>query len=297
MTSVPVAAHLFKRALQSPLARLMRLDKPIGAFLLFWPCAFGLAAASLADGNWIASLYLMPLFATGALAMRAAGCVWNDLVDRDLDKSVKRTASRPLASGAITPAQAVILMGLLCLGGLAILYFLNAEAVLWAVASAPLIAAYPFMKRITHAPQVWLGLVFSWGAIVGWVSRAETLESGLWWLYAGCVFWTLGYDTIYAYQDKEDDPKVGIKSLALVLGEKARSFLVMSYSLTILCFFVALCSWVEPYKAAGLLLPAMHLAYQVRRFQPDSPKRCGDLFRSNQWTGALFLLAIASAAY
>ena len=195
-------------------ALLARFDRPIGWWLLFWPCVFGLALSGGLIARWDLALWRL----LGAIAMRGAGCVYHDIIDRDLDAQVARTANRPLASGLISRKAAWVWLMMLALVGLIVLLQLKLNAQLLALGSLLLVAAYPFMKRITWWPQLWLGLVFSWGALVGWVAIAGQADVAMFWLYAGTIFWVVGYDTIYAMQDREDDALVGIKSSALRLG-------------------------------------------------------------------------------
>jgi 4-hydroxybenzoate polyprenyltransferase len=199
-----------------PFASLIRLDRPIGTWLLFWPCAWSVALAGV-DGRWS----LFAWFLLGAFAMRSAGCAYNDLVDRDLDRQVERTRLRPLASKRVSVRSAWILIALLCALGLLVLLQLEPVAQVTALASIALVAAYPFMKRITWWPQAWLGLVFSWGALVGWPAVTSSLAWPPVLLWLGTIFWVLGYDTLYAIQDKEDDALVGVKSTARLFGARA----------------------------------------------------------------------------
>src|SRR3954471_1327179 len=215
-----------------PYASLMRLDRPIGAWLLFWPGAWAVALAGLGPHGIALILWL----ALGAWAMRSAGCVWNDIVDRDLDRKVERTRLRPLASGRASLAGAWALLIGLSLIGLVVLLQLNRLAQIVALVSLAPVAAYPFMKRVTWWPQAWLGLVFSWAALVGWPAVRGHLDAPAWWLWAGSIFWVIGYDTIYALQDKEDDALVGVRSSALALGRHAR------LGITI-CYLIALGLW------------------------------------------------------
>ncbi|HMJ93938.1 MAG TPA: 4-hydroxybenzoate octaprenyltransferase, partial [Allosphingosinicella sp.] len=212
-----------------PYASLMRLDRPIGAWLLFWPGAWAVALAGLGRHGIALILWL----ALGAFAMRSAGCVYNDIVDRNLDARVERTRLRPLASGRVSLTGAWMLLVALSLVGLVVLLQLNRLAQIVALASLVLVAAYPFMKRITFWPQAWLGLVFSWAALVGWAAVAGEIGTSALLLYAGCVCWVIGYDTIYALQDKEDDALVGVKSSALALGRHARAGILVFYILAI----------------------------------------------------------------
>lgn len=211
------------------LALLARFDRPIGWWLLFWPGAWAVVLAGGARAHWPLILWLL----LGSIAMRGAGCVFNDIVDRDLDRQVARTASRPLASGAVSVKTAWVWLVALCLMGLVVLLQLHLHAQVAALGSLALVAAYPFMKRITGWPQIWLGLVFSWAALVGWseVAGALTLPGIL--LYAGCIFWVVGYDTIYALQDREDDALIGIGSSALSMGRHVRGGVTLCYALAL----------------------------------------------------------------
>jgi 4-hydroxybenzoate polyprenyltransferase len=271
-----------------PYASLMRLDRPIGAWLLFWPCAWGLALAGV-DGRWDLFAWL----GLGAVAMRSAGCVYNDIVDRDLDAQVERTRNRPLASGRVSLRAAWALTAALCLFGLLVLLQLGGGAQLVALGSIALVAAYPFMKRITWWPQAWLGLVFSWGALVGWAAITGVLEAPALWLYAGSVAWVIGYDTLYAIQDKEDDALVGVRSSARRLGSHARGGVALFYALALLGWGAAVWTVRPEWLALLALLPAaVHLAGQVARIDPDDGSGALALFRSNRWCGALLFFGL-----
>jgi 4-hydroxybenzoate polyprenyltransferase len=271
-----------------PYALLARFDRPIGWWLLFWPCAWTVALAGGARAHW----QLFPLFLLGAVAMRAAGCVYNDIVDRELDRKVERTRSRPLASGRTSLVSAWTWLILLSLIGLGVLLQLRVEAQVVALASLALIAAYPFMKRLTWWPQVWLGLVFSWGAPVGWFAVTGEFHPALAWLYGGAVFWVIGYDTIYALQDIEDDALAGVKSSARRLGDRARVGIALFYTIALLCWCVAF--WQIRPQLLGLaaLVPiALHLSWQVIALTPDSGEDALRKFRSNREAGLLMALA------
>jgi 4-hydroxybenzoate polyprenyltransferase len=275
------------RALR-PYASLMRLDRPIGAWLLFWPCAWGVALAGPGSGGWTLILWL----ALGAWAMRSAGCVYNDIVDRELDRQVERTRLRPLASGRVSLKGAWALLVGLSLIGLIVLLQLERTAQLIALGSLALVAAYPFMKRITWWPQAWLGLVFSWGALAGWPAVRGELQSPAFLLYGGSIFWVIGYDTIYALQDKEDDALVGVKSSALALGPRARMGVTIFYMLALILWASAI--WlVRPQWLAvlGLLPIALHLAWQVATLKPEDGPDALAKFRSNRFAGLLMFLA------
>jgi 4-hydroxybenzoate polyprenyltransferase len=271
-----------------PYASLIRLDRPIGAWLLFWPCAWSVALAGMGEGGWILILWL----ALGAWAMRGAGCVYNDIVDQDLDARVERTRLRPLASRRVTLTGAWALLVAMSLIGLIVLLQLGRFAQGVALASLFLVAAYPFMKRITWWPQAWLGLVFSWGALAGWAAVAGRLDPPAWLLWAGTVFWVIGYDTIYALQDKEDDALVGVRSSARALGRHARLGVG-------LCYLVALVLWAvaihqvrrEWFALLGLLPMAVHLLWQVATLRPDDGDDALAKFRANRFAGLLMFAA------
>ena len=271
-----------------PLASLMRLDRPIGTWLLFWPCAWSVALAGV-GGRWDLFLWL----ALGAFAMRSAGCVYNDIVDRDLDRQVERTRLRPLANGRVSLAAAWALVGLLCFIGLGVLLQLERTAQIIALASLAPVSAYPFMKRITWWPQAWLGLVFSWGALVGW----PAVTGGFAWpaliLWLGSIAWVVGYDTLYAIQDMEDDALVGVRSSARWLGDKAPQGVGMLYAIAVTLWAVAVWLVRPDWLALAALLPAAaHLANQALRADPKDGALALTLFRSNRTTGLLVFMAM-----
>ncbi|MFT8243487.1 4-hydroxybenzoate octaprenyltransferase [Roseomonas sp. BN140053] len=273
-----------------PFALLARLDRPIGSWLLFLP---GPWAFAIAAPDWETGLRLTLLFAVGAVAMRGAGCVVNDLWDRDLDRQVTRTAGRPLASGAVTPRGALVWLAALCAVGLLVLLQLNRAAVLWGVLSIVPIALYPLAKRVTDWPQAALGVVFSWAAPMGWVAATGDIAAPGLLLWAAGLLWILGYDTIYAHQDREDDAIVGVRSSALALGERTRPFLAAVYAGMLA--LLAAAGWLGglgwPFLPA-LLLPAALLLRQVLRFRMDDPELCLTLFRSNREVGLAVALAL-----
>ncbi|SIO18245.1 4-hydroxybenzoate polyprenyltransferase [Parasphingorhabdus marina DSM 22363] len=271
-----------------PYALLARLDRPIGWWLLFWPCAWGVALAGGAIQRWDLLLWLL----LGSVAMRGAGCVYNDIVDRDLDRKVERTRSRPLASGVVSLRSAWIWLLLLCLAGLVVWFQINLTAKIVALCSLALVAAYPFMKRITWWPQLWLGLVFSWGALVGWLAIAPDGSLAMLLLYGGTIFWVIGYDTIYALQDREDDALVGIKSSALRLGDNVRPG-VLGFYLLALAGWVGAFWMVRPdYLALAALIPlACHLLWQVGTLKSSDGDDALNKFRSNRFAGFLMFLA------
>ena len=271
-----------------PYASLMRLDRPIGTWLLYWPCAWSIALAGV-GGRWGLFLWL----ALGAFAMRSAGCVYNDVVDRDLDRQVERTRLRPLASGRVSLTSAMVLIALLCGIGLIVLLQLNRTAALVAVTSIAPVAAYPFMKRITWWPQAWLGLVFSWGALVGWPAVTGSLSWTPLLLWFGSIAWVVGYDTLYAIQDIEDDALVGVKSSARRLGGRAPLGIACFYSLAVTLWGAAIWTVRPDWLALLTLVPAaLHLANQALRADPKDGARALKLFRSNRTCGVLVFFAM-----
>ncbi len=272
-------------------ALLARFDRPIGWWLLFWPCAWGVALAGGLREQWSLVFWML----LGAVAMRGAGCVYNDIVDRDLDRSVARTRSRPLASGAVSVKAAWVWLLLLCLIGLAVLVRLDRVAQFIALGSLAPVAAYPFMKRITWWPQVWLGLVFSWGALVGWAAVRGAIDLPMLLLYAGSICWVVGYDTLYALQDREDDALIGIRSSARRMGDHVRAG-VLGFYVAALAFWAIAVWMVRPdWIALVALLPmAAHLIWQVAALDPDDGIDGLIKFRANRFAGFLMFLACAA---
>ena len=272
-----------------PYAMLARFDRPIGAWLLFWPGAW---AILLAGCPLRRAGVLLALFAVGAVAMRGAGCVYNDIVDRDLDARVARTRSRPLASGQVRVTAAWRFLLALCLIGLAVLLALDWPARIVAVASLAPVACYPFMKRITWWPQGWLGIVFSWALLVGWSDIAGTLGAPVWLLYAGSISWVIGYDTIYALQDIEDDALAGVKSSARAMGRHVKPGVALFYLLALLLWGAAF--WArrpDPLALLALLPVAIHLAWQVATLDVADAAGALDRFRANRTAGLLLAMA------
>ncbi|MBN8820023.1 MAG: 4-hydroxybenzoate octaprenyltransferase [Sphingomonas sp.] len=270
-----------------PYAMLARFDRPIGWWLLFWPGAWGIALAGGLPQRWPLLLW----FLLGSIAMRGAGCVYNDIVDRDLDAKVARTANRPMASGAVSLKAGWAWLLTLCFVGLIVLLQLRWQAELVALGSLALVAAYPFMKRITGWPQAWLGLVFTWAAPTAWVEVTGGMNAAGLMLYAGAFFWCIGYDTIYALQDREDDALVGIGSSARSMGRHVRAGVGV-------CFGAALLLWggafwmIQPVWIALLALAplALHFLWQVGTLREDGADPLVK-FRSNRWAGLLMFLA------
>jgi 4-hydroxybenzoate polyprenyltransferase len=276
-----------------PYLRLARFDRPIGTWLLFWPCVWSTLLTQGKMPDWRQVLWFSLLFLIGATVMRGAGCAYNDIVDRDIDAKVARTRGRPLPSGQISVRQAWIFLGVLCLIGLAVLIQFNRPAIYVALGSLALVAIYPFMKRITWWPQAWLGLTFNWGALVGWMAVTGQLSFGALLVYAAGIFWTLGYDTIYAAQDIEDDALAGVKSSARAVGlSRIRQTVALFYGVTLVLLGAAF--YCVQYSVLHLLfmLPvAGHFLLQIYRLDPADGRNCLTLFKSNRDAGALVALA------
>jgi len=282
-----------------PYLRLMRLDRPIGTWLLYWPCVFGLMLGATAADRPFTSLrdwWLIVLFGIGSIVMRGAGCTYNDIVDRDIDAKVARTRGRPIPSGAVTVHQAWLFLAGQCLVGLLILLQLNLFSIILGAASLLLVAGYPFMKRVTWWPQAWLGLTFNWGALLGFAAQTGRIDLADVMLYAGLFFWTLGYDTIYAHQDKEDDALIGVKSTALLLGDRSKQwilgFYAVAFTLVLASGFTDHAGW--PF-AFVMLAAGGHFLWQVRALNIADPEGCLKLFRSNRDAGALIAVAFLAA--
>ncbi|MBV8654200.1 MAG: 4-hydroxybenzoate octaprenyltransferase [Alphaproteobacteria bacterium] len=275
-----------------PCLRLARLDRPIGTWLLLFPGWWAIALAASGWPDW----RLIVLFGIGAVVMRGAGCTFNDIVDREFDGRVARTRTRPIPSGAISVRGAVVFLLVQLAIGAAILLSLDVTAIELGVFVLLLVVTYPFMKRVTYWPQLFLGLNFNWGALMGWAAVRGGVALPALLLYVGGIFWTLGYDTIYAHQDKEDDALIGVKSSALALGAATSKALVVFYA-------AALALWVAASTAAGLawpiwpalLLVAGHFAWQVARVDIDDPADCLTKFRANRGVGWIFLIGIVAA--
>ncbi|MGU3400204.1 4-hydroxybenzoate octaprenyltransferase [Brucellaceae bacterium D45D] len=283
-----------------PFAQLARWDRPIGWQLLLWPCLWSAAlvagaGAKPGDNVWpvLPSLWHMLLFFIGAVAMRGAGCTYNDLADQDIDDKVDRTRSRPLPSGQITRKQAKIFLVLQALVGLGVLLQFNAFSIWLGIASLIVVAIYPFMKRITNWPQLVLGLAFSWGALMGWAAVRGSLDLAPVLLYIGAILWTIGYDTIYAHQDKEDDALVGVRSTARLFGRHTKKALFVCYGGMIGFFAAAFAVAEVPMPAlAGLLAAGAHLYRQINVLDIDNPEQCLKLFKSNNVVGWLVFLGL-----
>ena len=278
-----------------PYLRLARADRPVGVWLLLWPCWWSLALAGINAGAGAPDLRFMLLFAIGAIAMRGAGCVWNDITDADYDARVARTRSRPIPSGQVSLRQAFAFMIALSLAGFGVLLQFNWFTILLGLASLALIAVYPFMKRFTYWPQGVLGLTFNWGALMGWAAVFGELSLAPVLLYGGAIAWTMGYDTIYAHQDKEDDALLGLKSTALKFGADTKRWLVVFYTLAVIGVIAAggaagagLAFYVIVTAGAG------HLAWQIVTLDIADEKSCLSRFRSNRDFGAIIFAALVA---
>jgi 4-hydroxybenzoate polyprenyltransferase len=275
-----------------PYLRLARLDRPIGSWLLLMPCWWSVGLAAVHARSQVNVWHLL-LFFIGAFAMRGAGCTWNDIVDRDLDSQVERTRSRPIPSGQVTVASAAAFLLLQALVGLAVLLQFNRFTIYVGFASLAVVAIYPFMKRITYWPQIVLGLAFSWGALMGWPATFARLDLPALLLYAGAISWVIGYDTIYAHQDREDDALIGIKSTALLFRERTKPMLALFYALA--AALIALAGWSAGAGllfALGLLAFAAHLAWQIARLDVDDPIDCLVVFKSNRDAGLILFAGL-----
>jgi 4-hydroxybenzoate polyprenyltransferase len=271
-----------------PYLRLARFDRPIGAWLLLIPCWWSAGLAAIAARAPWPNLWHLVLFFVGAFVMRGAGCTWNDIVDRDLDARVERTRSRPIPSGQVSVAGAAAFLVTQALVGLAVLLQLNRFAIVTGIASLAVVAIYPFMKRITYWPQIVLGLAFSWGALMGWAAWFGRLDAAAYLLYAGSIAWVIGYDTIYAHQDREDDVLIGVKSTARLFGDRTKPMLALFYTLAVILIAAAghaagggLVFWL------GLAAFAGHLGWQVARLDIADPDNCLAVFKSDRDAGLI----------
>lgn len=276
-----------------PYGQLARFDRPIGWWLLLLPCWWSTALAAVAAGDGSLNFYHILLFVIGAVVMRGAGCTYNDIVDRDIDKEVARTASRPIANGRVSVFKAVLFIALLCVIGLCVLLQFNTFAIFLGFGSLGFVAIYPFMKRITNWPQVVLGFAFSWGALMGWAAHFGEISAAPIALYMGAVLWTVGYDTIYAHQDREDDVLAGVKSTARLLGDHTKPWLIVFYSGATLLFALSFfLSGAGILSFAGLALGAGHMIYQVTKLDINDTDECLMMFRSNRDYGLILFAGL-----
>ena len=296
--------RFFPRATR-PYLRLSRMDRPAGTWLLLLPCWWGLLLAAAADptgANW-GDLWIFIVCAIGATVMRGAGCTWNDITDRDIDAAVARTKSRPIPSGQVSVRGALIWMVVQALIGLAILLTLNTAAIILGIIALLPVVVYPFAKRFTWWPQVFLGIAFNWGALLGWVAHTGSLGWPPVLLYLAGISWTLFYDTIYAHQDKEDDALIGVKSTARLFADNTpawlRRFFVISISMMAAAVILALVDTASPLALVTALLGCWafgwHLVWQLRRLNIDDPENCMHLFRANREAGLIPVLFFATA--
>jgi 4-hydroxybenzoate polyprenyltransferase len=301
------SGHWVYRALPRalwPYAQLARWDRPIGWQLLLWPCWWSAALAASAyarPGDSLASLLPQPftliLFLLGAIAMRGAGCTYNDIVDEGIDAQVERTRSRPLPSGQVSRRQAWAFLIVQALVGLVVLFQLSEFAIPLGISSLAIVALYPFAKRFTNWPQLVLGLAFSWGALMGWANEFGDIDGPAVLLYIGSILWVIGYDTIYAHQDKEDDAIVGVRSTARLFGDNTKSWLAGLYGGALMCFAVAFAAAEAPVVAlAGLIAAAAHMTRQIAVLDIDNPDQCLKLFKSNNQIGWLIFLGLIGGA-
>jgi 4-hydroxybenzoate polyprenyltransferase len=284
-------------AVIEPYFRLMRLDRPIGIWLLFWPCIFGLELGASFNGySYPPGLYVL-LVAIGAILMRGAGCTYNDIVDRRIDAEVARTRGRPIPSGKVTVKQASIFCAVqITLAGATLIFF-SRFAALVAICSLFFVAVYPFMKRITWWPQAWLGLTFNWGVLFGFAAMTGRIGAAAGMFYTGCFFWTIGYDTLYALTDKEDDLLVGVKSSAIRLGDRVQAWIYVFYSAGLVLMLAGgIAAGMGVIFILAMTMPGMHLLWQMRRVRIDDPALCLRLFKSNRDAGALIALALLIGA-
>jgi 4-hydroxybenzoate polyprenyltransferase len=282
-----------------PYLRLARADRPIGAWLLLMPCWWSAGIAAVYAGHPYPNPWHVLLFFVGAFVMRGAGCTWNDIVDRDLDAMVARTRSRPIPSGQVSVRGAIAFLVVQALVGLLVLMQFNRFTILVGIASLGIVAIYPLMKRITWWPQIVLGLAFSYGALMGWAAVFSRLEAPAFLLYAGSICWVIGYDTIYAHQDREDDALIGVKSTARLFANRTRLALIIFYSLAVLLIGLAgAAADAGPVFVVGCILFGAHLGWQIEQLDIDDPELCLRLFKSNRDAGLiLFAALIGDALY
>jgi len=273
---------------------LIRIKKPIGFMLLFWPCAWGLSLAYDFSKGLNLYFFYLTLFLLGAILMRSAGCIVNDIFDREFDSKVSRTKERPIASGRITVKLAVLYSALLCLIALIVLLNFNSITIIFAICSMPLAFSYPLMKRFTYWPQLFLGITFNYGLVLGWLSIEEKISLIMLVFYIGAIFWTLGYDTIYGFQDINDDEIIGLKSTSIKFKNNAKNFLFISYFIFIFLFLMGgYLMNLSKFYFLSMLITAYHLfIYQIKGFNQKSPEICLKTFKSNNFFGLIMLLRI-----
>jgi 4-hydroxybenzoate polyprenyltransferase len=282
-----------------PYLRLARADRPIGAWLLLLPCWWSTGLAAVSAGHPYPNPWHVFLFFVGAFVMRGAGCTWNDIIDRDLDAKVARTRSRPIPSGQVSVKAAAVFLAVQALAGLLVLAQFNGFTILLGIASLAIVALYPLAKRVTWWPQIVLGLAFSWGALMGWAAVFSRLDAPALLLYAGSIAWVIGYDTIYAHQDREDDALIGVKSTARLFGARTRLALMVFYALAVVLIGLAgAAAGAGPVYVIGCVFFGAHLGWQIERLDIDDPDLCLRIFKSNRDAGLiLFAALIGDAVY
>jgi|TARA_B110001452_G_scaffold262550_1_gene262728 4-hydroxybenzoate polyprenyltransferase len=272
---------------------LTRLNKPIGFMLLFWPCSWGLAYAHLVNKDTNLFIYYLILFFFGSVLMRSAGCIVNDIVDKDFDKKVKRTKKRPLAAGKISVKHSLFYILILCILAFLILVQFNFLTILLGMSSMILAFSYPFMKRITYWPQLFLGITFNWGIVMAWTSLNNDISSEIIALYLSAIFWTLGYDTIYGAQDMSEDEIIGLKSTSIKFKKNIKLFVSISYFITTLLILYIFKNFIGlNVFSVFLFLFILSLIYQVFKFKRHQPKNYLNIFKFNNYTGLLLFLSI-----
>jgi len=272
---------------------LTRLNKPIGYMLLFWPCSWGLAYAYKNANELNIFLYYLFLFFLGSILMRSAGCIVNDIVDQDLDKKVKRTKNRPLASGSISNARAIIYSAILCFISFFILIQFNFKTILLGLSSMILAFAYPFMKRFTYWPQLFLGLTFNWGMIMGYTAILDQISIEIIILYISAIFWTLGYDTIYGIQDVADDEIIGVKSTAIKFKKNIKLFVSICYLISSLLIIITFANSIKiNLSTLFIIMFILSLIYQLKIFNKDDPNTCLKAFKINNFSGILLFISL-----
>ena len=268
--------------------QLTRLDKPIGYMLLFWPCLWGLTIAYDFENSFNTYVFYLVLFFLGSVLMRSAGCIVNDIADRNYDKKVLRTKNRPIASGKISVKLGFFYISLLCLLALIVLLQFNKLTIILALASMPLAFAYPYMKRLTYWPQLFLGITFNYGLLLGWISIQESLDLIPIIFYIGAIFWTLGYDTIYGYQDIKDDEIIGVKSTSIKFKNNPKKFLSLCYVITFISIIsIGVLMNFNNYYFLFLILPAIHLFFQIKVLNIKDQNICLKIFKSNNMLGLI----------
>jgi len=271
--------------------QLTRLDKPIGYMLLFWPCLWGLTIAYDFEHNLNTYFFYLVFFFLGSVLMRSAGCIVNDIADKNYDKKVLRTKNRPIASGKISIMTGFFYISFLCLSALVVLLQFNKLTVFFALASMPLAFAYPYMKRFTYWPQLFLGITFNYGLLLGWISIQENLSLKPIIFYIGAIFWTLGYDTIYGYQDIKDDEIIGVKSTSIKFKNNPKKFLSLCYLITLISIIsIGLSMNFNNFYFLFLILPAMHLLFQIKKLNIKDDNSCLKIFKSNNMLGLIIFI-------